>query len=107
MIYLAEYIEPYHRDEAHHFMTLMLRSMPVREGSRTFELEGVEFELTFNKTPMKREANLRMKLGDTFYSCKHLHSKLNAVPRLTANQLTAFILNHKEALETKLEEAAG
>ncbi|MCD8500474.1 MAG: hypothetical protein LRY71_00790 [Bacillaceae bacterium] len=104
MLYVAEHIKSYDRDKAHYFMELLLKSLPIKRGEIEFELDGVELKLKFNKTPMKREADLQMKLEETFYSCKHLHSKLNVVPSMIVGELVAFVLNHETELEQKINE---
>lgn len=100
--YTKEAIQSYDRDEAHHFVSLLLKALPIQQGERHFEIEGVSFLLTYHKTPLKREANLKMKVGDQYYTCKYLHSTLNHIPATIANEITAFILNHKERLEGEM-----
>ena len=98
-IHLPEYISSDERNQAYYFVNMLLKSLPIKKGEKTSTIDGVNVFLSYNKTKVKRESDLKIKYNDKLYSAKFLHSDLNHYNELDSNWLTAFILNHKKDIE--------
>ena len=98
-VYLADYITSIERDKAYELVNMLLSALPIKNGEKTGVIEGTELKLTYNKTKLKKEANLFIKINDEFYTAKFIHSKLNHYDESISNTMTAFILSNEEEVE--------
>ena len=98
-VYLADYITSIERDKAFELVNMLLSALPIKNGEKAGVIEGTEIKLTYNKTKLKKEANLFIKINDEFYTAKFIHSKLNHYDESISNTMTAFILSNEEEVE--------
>lgn len=86
-------------DTAHHFIQLHLKSLPVTNETIEKELDGVSIKIQTNKTPLKREADILVKLDASYETLKFLSPNLNITPQYKKTKLVDFVYYHKEELE--------
>ncbi len=98
-VWLPEYITENDRDEAYYFVNMLLKSLVLKTEDKIGKILDFDVILTYNKTKLKRESDLKVKYNNKFYSLKFLHSKLNHYSQLETNWLTAFVLNNKKQIE--------
>jgi len=103
-VYVADYITPIERDKAYELVNMLLSALPIKKGEKTGVIEGTEVKLTYNKSKLKKEANLFIKIEDDFYTAKFIHSKLNHYDESISNTMTAFILSNEEEVEKFIME---
>ncbi|MBP0979754.1 MAG: hypothetical protein J6C55_03850 [Oscillospiraceae bacterium] len=99
LVSLPEYISDSDRDEAYYFIKMLLESLALKLDTKTGVIDGFKVVLTYNKTKLKRESDLKIDYNNKLYSLKFLHSKLNHYSDLETNFLVAFVLNHKKQIE--------
>ena len=103
-VYLADYITSIERDKAYELVNMLLSAQPIKSGEKTGVIEGIELKLTYNRTKLKKEANLFIKINNEFCTAKYIQSKLNHYDESISNTMTAFILSNEEAIEKFIME---
>lgn len=96
---IAEYVSYEDKNSAHYFINMLLKSLPVKKDEKNVIIDGVNVVLTYNKTSLKREADMKILYEGKLYSTKFLHSDLHHYSDLITNWLTAYVINHKTDLE--------
>ena len=99
IISLPEYVDDNDKDDAYFFITMLLKSLPLKNDQKSGKIDNVDVILSYNKTKLKREADFKIKYNDKLFSTKFLHSKLHHYDELNINWLVAFVLNHKKEIE--------
>ncbi len=99
IISIPEYVDDDNRNEAHYFINMLLKSLPLKKEIKNGIIDNVNVKLIYNKTKLKRESDFQIDYNNKFYSTKFLHSDLHHYSDLETNWLVSFVLNHKKEIE--------
>lgn len=99
IISVPEYVSNDDRNDAYYFIRMLTKSLPIKSEEKLSTINGVKLKLLYNKTVLKREADLQIEHMGKFYSTKFLHSDLHRYNDLETNWLVSFILNNKKEIE--------
>jgi len=86
-------------DMAHHFIQLHLKSLPITNATIEKEVDGALVKIVTNRTPLRREADIQVKIDETYETLKFLSSNLQITPAHRKTKLADFVYHNKNELE--------
>ncbi|MFV8829087.1 hypothetical protein [Alkalihalobacterium sp. APHAB7] len=86
-------------DMAHHFIQLHLKSLPITNETIEKVIDGTAIRVITNKTPLRREADVQVKLDDTYETLRFLSPNLHITSAFIKAQLANFVYHNKAELE--------
>ena len=86
-------------DIAHNFIQLHLKSLPMTNETIEKEVDGAFVRIETNKTPLRREADIQVKIDETYETLKFLSPNLHITPQHRKTKLVDFVYHNKTELE--------